>query len=64
MNFIEINDIFIALDKVTYIDFGYDDEDYTIQFQFETEDNYKLIYFNNESDFNYWMDYLRKKIDN
>ena len=63
MNFIEIKDNFIDLNKVCYIDFGYDDEDFIIQFQFEIVDNYKSIYFDNEDDFIYWMDYLRKKIN-
>ena len=59
-DFIQIKDYYIALNKVTCIDFSYDNEDYTIQFQFE--DNFLLIYFDDENDFNYWLSYLRGKI--
>lgn len=63
MKFIEIKDYFIALDKVRHIDFGYGGEDYTIQFQFDTFNNFLLIYFEDESEYEYWLDYLRKKIN-
>ena len=65
MNFIEIKDYFIDLNKVNYIDFRYDDEDdeYTVLFQFDSVDNYILLSFVDYYEYKYWLDLLRKKIN-
>ena len=64
MNFIEIKNRFITLNRVRYIDCDInDDGDYYIMFQFEMEYTFTTIIFDDENDYNYWLDYLRKKIN-
>ena len=64
MNFIEIKNRFIALNRVRYIDCDInDDNEYYIMFQFEMEDTFTTIIFNDEDDYKYWLHYLRKYIN-
>lgn len=63
MNIIEIKNRFIALNRVRYINFDInDDDEYYIMFQFEMEDVFTTIICDDEMDYNYWLDYLRKCI--
>ena len=64
MNFIEIKNVIINLNEVRYIDTNgnYEDE-LGMLFQFERDDVYTVIKFDNESELNFWMHYLRKYIN-
>lgn len=63
MNFIEFKEYFIDLDKVSYIDFRYEEDEYVIFFQLDSVDEYLLFKFKEYIEYKYWIDYLRKKIN-
>ena len=63
MNFIEIKNRFIALNRVRYIDYDINDDGvYYIMFQFEMEDNFTIIYFEELEEYEFWLRYLRNRI--